>query len=94
MKRKNTDPPARPAWDMTVTHAAEHGTRRDLLMALRRVLADALEDDRTQPRDLSPITMRLREISSEIEDLDVRESHETPDEPFGGFGEPFSADDL
>lgn len=66
----------KPEFDMTVTHAAEHGTRRDLLVAMRRRLAAALEDDRTQSRDLSPIVMRLRELSAEIIDLDEREKSE------------------
>ena len=72
----------------TVVHAAEHGTRRDLLVALRRRLAAALEDERTQPRDLSPITIRLREIAAEIAELDAEEvdpidaAVRIPDEPF------------
>lgn len=55
---------------MTVAHAAEHGTRRDLLAALRRRLVEALADERTQPRDLSPLTLRVKELSAEIEAID------------------------
>lgn len=86
----NADEPTRPEWNMTVSHAAEHGTRRDLLLALRRRLAAALEDERTQPRDLSPITLRLKEIATEIEELDAHASDpidaaaNIPDEPFDG----------
>ena len=80
---------------MTVTHAAEHGTRRDLLMALRRVLADALEDDPDPAaRPVPDHDAAAGDLVAEIEDLDVRESHKKPDEPFGGFGEPFNVDDL
>ena len=78
----------RPEFNMTVLHAAENGTRRDLLVAMRRRLAEALEDERTQSRDLSPIVMRLREISAEIVDIDTREGTEpsapSVDEPFDG----------
>ncbi|WP_454853263.1 hypothetical protein [Promicromonospora soli] len=80
----------RPDFDMTVAHAAEHGTRRDLLVAMRRRLAAALEDDRTQPRDLSPIVIRLRELSAEIDEIDTRgtdgltDAAATPDAPFEG----------
>lgn len=82
----------RPEFDMTVSHAAEHGTRRDLLAAMRRTLAAALEDDRTQPRDLSPIVMRLREVSAEIAEIDARKTDaiaaaaDSPDSPFDKDG--------
>lgn len=73
----------------TVSHAAEHGSRRDLLESLRRRLAAALDDERTQPRDLSPITMRLREIARELDEMDVADlageidtAATVPDEPF------------
>lgn len=73
----------------TVAHAAESGSRRDLLEALRRRLAAALDDERTQPRDLSPITMRLRDIARELAEMDAEEQDDdidtaatVPDEPF------------
>lgn len=53
-----------------VTWAAESGTRRDLLVALRDRLWDAFNDKRTQPRDLSPLTLRLKELQAEIDALD------------------------
>jgi len=46
------------------------GTRRDLLVALRDLLWDALNDPRTQPRDLSPLTLRLKELQAEIAAID------------------------
>lgn len=61
----------RPDFEMTVAHAAEHGSRRELLLAIRRRLADALDDDRTQPRDLSPLALRLKEVAEEIQALDT-----------------------
>lgn len=72
----------------TVAYAAEHGDRRALLLALRRRLAKALEDDRTQPRDFSPLTLRLKEIAAELEALGeaeagpIAEAAASPDEPF------------
>lgn len=82
---------ARPDFDMTISHAAEHGTRLDLLKAMRRVLAEALEDERTQPRDLSPITMRLREVAAEISQLEAVEDQETSGEP---SDEPFTGAEI
>jgi hypothetical protein len=74
---------------MTVAHAAEHGTRRDLLMALRRRLVNALEDERTQPRDLSPLVLRLRELAAEIQSLDDTEPRD-PETPEDGPFDPES----
>jgi hypothetical protein len=86
MTTKHTD---RPAFNMTVAHAAEHGTRRDLLVALRARLVEALEDPRTQPRDLSPLVLRLRELAAEISEIDsapekdeIGEAARVPDGPF------------
>lgn len=77
--------------EMTVLHAAEHGTQRDLLVALRRRLAESLEDERTQPRDLSPLTMRLREIAKEIEALDILGNDHLPAlDPADGIFDPDS----
>lgn len=62
----------------TVTWAAEHGTRRDFLVALYDRLWSALHDERTQPRDLSPITLRLKELQAEIEAIDLRDDDVLP----------------
>ncbi|WP_231250026.1 hypothetical protein [Nocardioides furvisabuli] len=45
-------------------------------MALRDKLWAAFNDERTQPRDLSPLTLRLKEIQAEIEALDLRDEQE------------------
>ncbi|RHW27822.1 hypothetical protein D0Z08_05860 [Nocardioides immobilis] len=76
-----------PSDHLTIEQAAENGTRRDLLVSLRRRLAAALDDDRTQPRDLSPITLRLRELAEEIAGIDAEAddpiaASDFPDEPF------------
>lgn len=72
-----------------VLAASETGVERDLLVALRRRLASALDDPRTQPRDLSAITARLREVSKDLAALDVQEGGDdlgeaaaTPDAEF------------
>lgn len=58
----------------SVSRALDSGDRRQLLVALRDKLWAAFHDERTQPRDLSPLTLRLKEIQAEIESLDLRES--------------------
>ncbi|MDT0201350.1 hypothetical protein [Nocardioides sp. AE5] len=68
---KNSATPLR-----SVTWALEHGSRRDFLVALRDKLWQALHDERTQPRDLSPLSLRLKELHAEIEALDEVETPE------------------
>ena len=69
---------------------ASKGSRRDLLVALRDRLWQALHDERTQPRDLSPLSLRLKELQAEIADLDARDEDERSDPP----DEPFRPEDL
>jgi hypothetical protein len=57
----------------SVTKAVESGSRRELLVALRDRLWAAFHDERTQPRDLSPLTLRLKEIQAEIAEIDSRD---------------------
>lgn len=68
----------------SVTRAAASGSRRELLVALRDRLWTALEDDRTQPRDLSPLSLRLKELHAEIAAIDEQQGPEAgpKDEPF------------
>lgn len=60
----------------TVTSAAMTGTRRDLLVALLDKLWVAFHDGRTQPRDLSPLTLRIKELKAEIAAIDDAEQDE------------------
>ena len=55
----------------SISWAVEHGSHRDLLVALRDKLWTAFHDERTQPRDLSPLTLRIRELTVEIEAIDL-----------------------
>ena len=73
---------------MTVLHAAEHGTTRDLLAALRELLAGALDDERTQPRDISALVLRLKEVSAEITALDDRAKTEARQPPADASFDP------
>ncbi|GAA1446409.1 hypothetical protein GCM10009641_69910 [Mycobacterium cookii] len=71
MARKDNVGPRR-----DVRTAAASDDRRQLLVALRDKLWAAFNDERTQPRDLSPLTLRLKEIQAEIEALDLRDEQE------------------
>ena len=74
---ENTDGPDKAIALHTVARAAVAGSRRDLLVALRDRLWSALHDERTQPRDLSPLVLRLKEIHHEIASIDEAEdAHE------------------
>lgn len=64
---------------MTVVDAAEGGTTRDLLVAMRTRIAQAVGDADTPARDLAALTKRLVEVVRDIEAIDARteeaESH-------------------
>lgn len=58
----------------TVAGAASYGTRLDELRAMRRVLAAHIDNDQTLARDLAPLMRQAREISKEIESMEVQEA--------------------
>lgn len=69
--------PVRPderAAPTTVAGASEHGTRLDELRAMRRVLAAHIDNDQTLARDLAALMRQAREISKEIEGLELQEA--------------------
>lgn len=71
----------------SVSEAADSGTTRDLLVAMRTRIAHAVEDLDTPARDLAALTKRLVEVVRDIEAIDAREdeagnSGEVPDEKF------------
>jgi len=73
----------------SVTAAAEHGTTRELLVAMRARVAAAVEDSGTPARDLASLTKRLMDIARDIEAIDARDQQEgssrrgpVPDEAF------------
>lgn len=60
----------------TVAEAAETGTQRDLLVAMRERIATAVADVNCPPRDLAALTRRLQEIAREIQAIDARAAEE------------------
>lgn len=71
----------------TVSEAADTGSTRDLLVAMRTRIAKAVEDPDTPARDLAALTKRLVEVVRDIEAIDAREdeagsSGEVADEEF------------
>lgn len=78
-------PPVKPK---TVSEAADKGTTRELLVAMRARIAKAVEDPNTPARDLAALTKRLVEVVRDIEALDAREgqgaenAEPVPDEAF------------
>lgn len=61
-----------PAKKLTVAQAAESGTHRDLLVAMRDRIAKTVADPECPPRDLASLTRRLQDIAREIAALDAR----------------------
>ena len=71
----------------TVSQAADSGSTRELLVAMRTRIAKAVEDPETPARDLAALTKRLVEVVRDIEAIDAREdeagdSGEVADEEF------------
>lgn len=74
---------------MNVTDATESGDRLAELVAMRMVLARAIDSEKTQARDLASLTKRLFDIGREIEELrantegdDIGKAAESPDSAF------------
>lgn len=67
-------PPSKPK---TVSEAADHGTTRELMVAMRTRIAKAVEDPNTPARELAALTKRLVEVVRDIEAIDARELEET-----------------
>ena len=71
----------------TVSQAADSGSTRELLVAMRTRIAKAVENPETPARDLAALTKRLVEVVRDIEAIDAREdeagdSGEVADEEF------------
>lgn len=71
----NDVPPA-PMKQKSVTEAADKGTTRELLVAMRARIAKAVEDPNTPARDLAALTKRLVEVVRDIEAIDARDDQE------------------
>lgn len=66
--------PGEPAGPLSLSEAAESGTRLDELRALRRILITHMEHENTLARDLAALTRQVREISKEIEEIVAQEA--------------------
>lgn len=53
-----------------VSNAAASGDRRRLLVAMRNLIAEKLDEGSISSRDLASLTKRLADISAEIEAID------------------------
>lgn len=60
----------------SVTEAARNGTTRDLLVAMRDRIAQAVDAAETSTRDLAALTKRLADVTKEIEAIDARAAEE------------------
>jgi len=60
----------------SVVEAAESGSHRDLLVAMRERIAKTVQNPNCPPRDLAALTRRLQDIAKEIESLDLRAAEE------------------
>lgn len=70
---ERAEPPSKPK---SITEAADCGTTRELLVAMRARIAKAVEDANTPARDLAALTKRLVEVVRDIEAIDARERQE------------------
>lgn len=73
---------------MKISEAAASGDARTLLVAMRDLVARKLDED-PHPRDVPPLTKRLREIAEDIRLLDAESEGDrvgaaaaTPDIPW------------
>lgn len=72
----------------SITEAADKGTQRELLVAMRARIAKTVEDPKCPPRDLASLSRRLMELAREIEQIDI-----AAEEEGGTSGQP-SADEA
>ena len=82
--------PLLPSKPKTVSDAADNGTTRELLVAMRTRIAEAVEDKNTAARDLAALTKRLVEVVRDIEAIDARGSEESADDDVSDDA-PFNA---
>lgn len=80
---------------MTIVEAAEKGDTRAMLVATRRRVALAVQDEATPARDLAALSKRLVEIMREIERIDALAKEEEQEGDGGATpDESFSYDDI
>lgn len=74
-----SDPAPRKRRKLSVAQAADTGSHRALLVAMRERIAQAVSNPECPPRDLASLTRRLQDIAKEIEALDLRAKEEGAD---------------
>lgn len=57
---------------LSITEAADSGSQRDLMVAMRARIALTVEDPQCPPRDLASLSRRLQDINREIESIDAK----------------------
>lgn len=82
---------AAPAKPKSVTEAAKDGSHRELLVAMRNRIAEAVESQMTPARDLAALTKRLADVAREIEAIEAREAEEVGDSARTATDEAFDA---
>ena len=81
VKPGEAPPPAAdtPKLPPTITEAAEAGDERALLVALRKKLAQTIQDSSTPARDQASLSIRLLQINRDIQAIDARAKEEGQD---------------
>jgi hypothetical protein len=77
----------------SVTEAANGGTTRELLVAMRDRVAKDVQNENTPARDLAALTKRLMEIVRDIEAIDAR-AHEEAKESAATADEAWDSEAL
>lgn len=83
-----------PKKKQTVEQAATSGTHRDLLVAMRDRIAQAVSSPDCPPRDLAALTRRLQDVAKEIEAIDARVADEGGGAGDGAVDTAFDAEAL
>ncbi len=69
-------PPEKPERPKSVAQAAEGDDRLELLIAMKRRIAQTVSNPDCPPRDLASLTRRLSEMSREIEQIRAAQRQE------------------
>ena len=85
--------PAKKKAPRTIVEAADSGTSRDLLVAMRNRIAKTLDEPNCPARDQASLSRRLLEIRKEIEALDAAAEQEAAEDAEVG-DEAFDAEAL
>ncbi len=80
-----------PRRKLTVTEAADRGSVREQLAALRERIATAVEDAECPARDLAALSRRLIELTREIAVIDERVALEAEEQDAGTPGTAWEA---